>query len=324
MEPCGVKLVGLLGPVEAATCPPGHRGTGRRESRVFGSRKLHGPARTPGSYRAAPAQITVPSEVPCSAVCEEMRQPLPFAQFPFAAGLRLLVKGLASGLLILLAIAFIAAWGLILADYGRQHLPAHVLSTGRQALQTTAKYIFAYRQTKNHGMRRCPMARSGGRHAPQERGLADFVDERRTGLGLATRNCGRNGIPQGSFRCRRVLSVLGASTPSFLLAMMLWVVNAWVHRTFDIRVLPSTGFGWDADLIMPVVVLAMRPFAQIAQITYVTLREALQQDYVRTAYAKGRTWVSVRNVHLLPNLLDTNPEHAGVVLALLAGEFHRL
>jgi peptide/nickel transport system permease protein len=100
-----------------------------------------------------------------------------------------------------------------------------------------------------------------------------------------------------------VLSTLGISTPSFLFAMFLWVANIWVHRTFDVTVLPSAGFGWDAHLIMPALVLAMRPLAQIAQVTYVSMRDILGQDYIRTALSKGLSWRMVRNVHALPNIL---------------------
>ena len=57
--------------------------------------------------------------------------------------------------------------------------------------------------------------------------------------------------------------------------MLFWVVNIRVHQTFGIKVLPSAGFGWDAHLIMPALVLAARPLAQIAQVTYVQVSQAL-------------------------------------------------
>ncbi|MCK4472750.1 MAG: ABC transporter permease subunit, partial [Anaerolineae bacterium] len=100
-----------------------------------------------------------------------------------------------------------------------------------------------------------------------------------------------------------LLSVLGVSTPSFLLAMLFWVVNIQMHRRFDITVLPSAGFGLDAHLIMPALVLAARPLAQIAQITYVSMSEVLREDYIRTARAKGLPWRVVRNRHALRNVL---------------------
>ncbi len=85
--------------------------------------------------------------------------------------------------------------------------------------------------------------------------------------------------------------------------MLFWVVNIQMHRRFDITVLPSAGFGWDAHLIMPALVLAARPLAQIAQITYVSMSEVLREDYIRTARAKGLPWRVVRNRHAMRNVL---------------------
>ncbi len=45
--------------------------------------------------------------------------------------------------------------------------------------------------------------------------------------------------------------------------------------------------GWDLHLIMPALVLAARPLAQIAQVTYISLRDVLGEDYIRTARSKG-------------------------------------
>jgi len=100
-----------------------------------------------------------------------------------------------------------------------------------------------------------------------------------------------------------LLSILGISTPSFLLAMLFWVLNIYVHNRFDIKVLPSAGFGWDAHLVLPVLVLAMRPMAQIAQVTYISLTDVFKQDYIRTAQSKGLSWRVVRNRHALRNVL---------------------
>jgi peptide/nickel transport system permease protein len=85
--------------------------------------------------------------------------------------------------------------------------------------------------------------------------------------------------------------------------MLFWVANIQAHRTFDMEVLPSVGFGWDSHLVMPVLVLAMRPLAQIAQVTYVSLTDVFQQDYIRTARSKGLHERVVRYKHALTNVL---------------------
>lgn len=83
------------------------------------------------------------------------------------------------------------------------------------------------------------------------------------------------------------VSVLAISTPSFLLAILLILLSATMASRYGIRLWPSFGFGFDDHLILPVIVLAARPFAQIASFTYVAVDETLSSDYVRTARSKG-------------------------------------
>jgi len=93
-----------------------------------------------------------------------------------------------------------------------------------------------------------------------------------------------------SRRLRGVLlsiTVLAVSTPSFLLAVLLILLSATMVSKYGIRLWPSFGYGLDDHLVLPVIVLAARPFAQIANFTYVALDETLASDYVRTARSKG-------------------------------------
>jgi len=203
----------------------------------------------------------------------------------------------------LLAIAYLTSWGLILAERGREHLPAQPVQAAWQALERVGKYLVAHPQTYYW-------------HKENVAALQVVSETLKASAGLLLLSLGVAllvGLPLGiaaaltkrktSSMLIMLISTLGVSTPSFLFAMFLWVVNIWVHRTFDIKVLPSAGFGWDTHLIMPVFVLAMRPLAQIAQVTYVSMRDILQQDYIRTAYSKGLSWRMIRNAHALPNIL---------------------
>ena len=61
------------------------------------------------------------------------------------------------------------------------------------------------------------------------------------------------------------------------------------------------GFGWDKRLILPTLVLAARPLAQITRISFHALREVLDQDYVRTAHSKGLSRGRVLFGHVLRN-----------------------
>jgi len=96
-------------------------------------------------------------------------------------------------------------------------------------------------------------------------------------------------------------SLLGISMPTFFIAVVLQVLEIkWYQRT-GIRLVPVGGFGWDSHVILPALVLATRPLAQLARITSVSLSEASHQDYARTARAKGLPTRQVWSDHLLPN-----------------------
>ena len=102
-----------------------------------------------------------------------------------------------------------------------------------------------------------------------------------------------------------LLSIIGVSTPSFFLGMLLQYLEITIYRNTGVRLLPVGGFGWDNHLVLPVLVLAARPIAQVARLSYVRIGAVLDQDYVRTARAKGllkrRIWLR----HVLPNALST-------------------
>ena len=67
--------------------------------------------------------------------------------------------------------------------------------------------------------------------------------------------------------------------------------------------LPPTGFGWDLHLVLPALVLATRPMAQIAQVTYVNLASVLDKEYITAAKARGVPDRLVLYIHALRNTL---------------------
>jgi peptide/nickel transport system permease protein len=93
------------------------------------------------------------------------------------------------------------------------------------------------------------------------------------------------------------------SLPSFLLAVLLILLSAAMVSKYGIRLWPSFGFGWDDHLILPTIVLAARPFAQIASFTYVAVDETLTSDYVRTARSKGLKESVILVRHALQNAM---------------------
>ena len=203
----------------------------------------------------------------------------------------------------LLVIAYLTSWGLILAERGRERLPAQPIQAAWQALVRVGEYLINHPQTYYWHKEHVAALQVVSETLKSSAGLLLLALGVALLIGLSLGFAAALTKQKTSSTLVMVISTLGVSTPSFLFAMFLWVVNIWVHRTFDIKVLPSGGFGWDAHMVMPVLVLAMRPLAQIAQITYVSMREILGQDYIRTAHSKGLSWRQVRNVHAFPNIL---------------------
>jgi ABC-type dipeptide/oligopeptide/nickel transport system permease component len=79
------------------------------------------------------------------------------------------------------------------------------------------------------------------------------------------------------------LATLGVAVPNFVLSIFFIVLFVIV-----LHVLPSTG-GWNGpkDWIMPAVALGLGPLGILARYTRSSMVEVLQQDYMRTAKAKG-------------------------------------
>ncbi len=115
-----------------------------------------------------------------------------------------------------------------------------------------------------------------------------------------------------------------ASTPSFVLGILLIVVFA-VHLGW----LPV--FGWEKSwwlfpnwkqAILPTVTLGAMPAAYIARITRAAVLEVLEQDYVRTARAKGLQERLVLGRHVLKNAMIPVLTVSGPIAAsLVTGSF---
>jgi ABC-type dipeptide/oligopeptide/nickel transport system permease component len=215
---------------------------------------------------------------------------------------RLALRRLGGSLATLLIIAYLSLFGLIMAERGREGLPAEPLDAAGQALLRTADYLVAH-----------PATYRWHRYDLSALELVAATLGRSAGLLLLSLGVAVSlGVPLGisvALARRRggsllvLLSVLGVSTPSFLLAMLLWVANLQLNHWFDTPILPPRGFGWDAHLVMPVLVLAARPLAQIAQVTYVSFSQVLEADYIRVARAKGLARRVVNVQHALRNVL---------------------
>src|SRR5438034_10472807 len=93
-----------------------------------------------------------------------------------------------------------------------------------------------------------------------------------------------------------VSTVLGQATPGFWLGLMLIYVFS-----VQLRWLPTGGIGGVAHLVMPSIVLAAFYSARIARLTRSAVLDALGEDYVLTARAKGLAERRVVGKHALRN-----------------------
>jgi len=111
-----------------------------------------------------------------------------------------------------------------------------------------------------------------------------------------------------------VFSTLGMSLPSFFAAILI----AWLfaYKLGDFTHLNLTGNLFEVDdygegvnlqlknLILPAVTLGIRPVSVVVQLARNSLLDVLNQDYIRTAFAKGLSFTRVITVHALRNSLN--------------------
>lgn len=126
-------------------------------------------------------------------------------------------------------------------------------------------------------------------------------------------------------------SVLGISAPSFFMGIVLAYLFGFVfsqytglHMTGSLyNIDPFTGKDLQLkNLVLPAITLGIRPLAIITQLTRSSMLDVLDQDYIRTAYAKGLQKKMVIFRHALRNAL--NPVITAITgwfAELLAGAF---
>lgn len=126
-------------------------------------------------------------------------------------------------------------------------------------------------------------------------------------------------------------SIVGISAPSFFMAIIVAYLFGFVWSDWTGLHITGSWFDIDAEgnkrlslqnLILPAFTLGIRPLAIITQLTRSAMLDVLDQDYIRTAYAKGLSKRTVIWKHGLHNAL--NPVITAITgwfAELLAGAF---
>ncbi len=112
----------------------------------------------------------------------------------------------------------------------------------------------------------------------------------------------------------------GFALPNFLVSTLLIYFFAvrWRHFTG----LPTNGIESWKSWILPAIALGHAPMTYFARIVRGSMLETLQQDYIRTAKAKGLRWRRVVGLHVLRNSLIPAVTAAAPLLGfLITGSF---
>ncbi len=127
-------------------------------------------------------------------------------------------------------------------------------------------------------------------------------------------------------------SIIGISAPSFFMGIVIAYLFGFLWSDFTGLNISGSWYSVDAatgekrltlqNLILPAITLGIRPLAIIMQLTRSAMLDVLNQDFIRTAYAKGASRARVIWRHALRNAL--NPVITAVTgwfAELLAGAF---
>ncbi len=100
-----------------------------------------------------------------------------------------------------------------------------------------------------------------------------------------------------------LLTILGVSTPSFFAGLLLQQGEMKYFQSTGEQLVKMAGFGWDIEhMLMPVLVLIARPLAYLTRATFLSLNRVMDENYIRTAYAKGLRdrWIVL--IHAMRNI----------------------
>ena len=115
-------------------------------------------------------------------------------------------------------------------------------------------------------------------------------------------------------RTSTVLALLLGSVPGFVLGVLMILLFS-----LKLKWLPSNGLGTWKNFVMPVLSLALPSAAFLSRMTRTTMLDTMEQDYIRTARAKGCKPMRIVLNHGLRNALMPVVTQLGMSFAGLLG-----
>ncbi len=106
-------------------------------------------------------------------------------------------------------------------------------------------------------------------------------------------------------------TTLGTAIPSFVLASLLLLIFCLKLAWFPVWSSSSHNY------VLPVIALAIYPMAYITRLTKTSMLDALNQDYIRTAKAKGVAQYKIIFKHALRNALIPVVTYVGPMVAYI-------
>jgi oligopeptide transport system permease protein len=120
----------------------------------------------------------------------------------------------------------------------------------------------------------------------------------------------------------QLFSNVGSAVPNFLVGTLLIYFVALRGGLVPTSGWPLGAWQFDSRVILPSLALGLLPMTYFARLVRGTMLETLQQDYVRTARAKGLRWRRVVWLHVFRNSLIPLVTAAGPLLGfIITGSF---
>ncbi|MGL4496630.1 MAG: ABC transporter permease [Beijerinckiaceae bacterium] len=118
----------------------------------------------------------------------------------------------------------------------------------------------------------------------------------------------------------RIVSLIGLSFPPFVSAILLLIAFALILRWFPvISGNRATWWAWFQSITLPALNLGLIMATYITRVTRSAMLEVMQEDYVRTARAKGVPWRVIVWRHALRNALIPVITIVGLYFGILIG-----